>query len=110
MGYAYMCVQEDKNPPTPSVFFSPLPKVPFNNIFQLPEIYLRIEALDRYHEAVFNNDNLGKKSQDILSNNLLALDKKHKSRDFTERDFICCNKHPLPNQDANQDAPPPSHF
>lgn len=81
-----------------------LPQVSFFSFFLSPEYLLtfsncqkciwELKALDRYHDAIFNNDNLGKKSQNIFSNHLLVLDR---NRDFTERDYMWYDQTPHPN-------------
>lgn len=55
-----LCVQGDNNPSTPSVFFFFLsfPRVPFN-IFQLPEMYLRIKSIRQVSWCYFQQWQFG---------------------------------------------------
>jgi len=46
-----------------------------------------LKAQDGYHDAIFYNDNLGKKKKkaNIISNQLSALNKKQRKKDVTEK-------------------------
>lgn len=77
----HLCVQENNIPSTHLSFFFPFIPSAFSNRKKLTWDF---KAQDGSHDAIFYNDNLGKKAN-ITSNHLLALNKKHRNKDFTEK-------------------------
>lgn len=86
----------------PQRLFIVNPQCFLTSFFNCQKFSWDLKALDRYHDATFNNDNLGKRAN-IISNHLLTLDKTHtnggvgEEKDFTERDYIRQGQIPSPN-------------